>query len=537
MNNDHILHALDITAKLMELHDENPFKARAYANAAFRLKKLRYDFSGKTAADIAAIDGIGKGVVARIGELMTSGTTAELSDLVNRTPDGIIDMLAVKGLGPKKVRQLWQELQIENMGELLYACEENRLITLRGFGEKTQGQVRAAIEFRMNNGSRQLYARVEPAAAALLDAIRKAAPDSPAAWTGQMARRCEIVDRLELILTSPVTIDLTSIESQVPVPVVYHYCTIAEFEMRLVETSSTETHLKQSGFESVGNKEFGSSSEVYAALGMQDVAPELREGLGEVELAREKRLPVLIEDADLRGILHNHTTYSDGMHSLREMAEFCKGHGYSYLGICDHSRTAVYAGGLPIEKLFEQQREIDALNKEFSGFQILKGIESDILSDGSLDYPDDVLKTLDFVVASVHSNLKMPEVKATARLLKAIENPYTSILGHPSGRLLLAREGYPLNYKKIIDACAANGVVIELNANPNRLDIDWRWIPYCLEKGVMISINPDAHQREGLLDMRYGVNVARKGRLEKSACLNAMELADLLHWFRKKSGA
>jgi DNA polymerase (family X) len=533
MNSEHILHALDITGKLLELHDENPFKARAYTNAAFRLKKLRYDFNNKSPDEIAAIEGIGKGVAARICELIQSGTTPELTELVNKTPAGIIEMLGVKGLGPKKVRQLWQELQVENIGELLYACEENRLVTLKGFGEKTQEQVRQSIDFRLNNRNMQLYARIEPVAAAMASAIKTANPQMLVELTGQLARKCEVIDTIDFLLSAPLPLDMSAHEAQVPLQVKYHYCAAEEFSYRLVETSATPQHLEKIGFGSLGKKDFASANDIYSALGMQPVPAELREGLDEAALARSRKLPTLVTLEDIRGILHNHTTYSDGIHTVKEMADHCRQLGFAYLGICDHSRTAVYAKGLPIEKVIEQQAEIDRLNATYKDFRILKGIESDILGDGSLDYPDEVLATFEFVVASVHSNLKMSEEKATARLLKAIENPYTSILGHPTGRLLLARQGYPIAHQKIIDACAANGVTIELNANPNRLDIDWRWIPYCLEKGVKIAINPDAHQREGLMDIRFGVNVARKGMLDRDNCLNCLELADLLQEFKK----
>jgi DNA polymerase (family 10) len=259
----------------------------------------------------------------------------------------------------------------------------------------------------------------------------------------------------------------------------------------------------------------------------------LREGLNEVVFAQQHKIPKLIELEDLKGVLHNHTTYSDGVHTLSEMASYCKDLGYEYLGICDHSKSAFYAQGLSIEKVVEQQKEIDKLNLTFSNFTVLKGIESDILNDGSLDYPEEILKTFDFIVASVHSNLKMTEEKATERLIKAIENPYTSILGHPTGRLLLARPGYPINHKKVIDACAANKVSVELNAHPYRLDIDWRWIWYCLQKNVKVSINPDAHHKGGFHDMYYGICVARKGMLSKEFCLNALPLSELVKEFKK----
>jgi DNA polymerase (family 10) len=260
----------------------------------------------------------------------------------------------------------------------------------------------------------------------------------------------------------------------------------------------------------------------------------MREGRGEVEKARNGNMPELIELTELKGILHNHTTYSDGSNSLTEMAEYAKALGYQYLGICDHSQSAQYAGGLKPEAIYKQQAEIDKLNKSLAPFKIFKGIESDILGDGSLDYSQEVLSTFDFIVASVHSNLKMNEEKAMMRLIKAIENPYTTILGHPTGRLLLMREGYPIDHAKIIDACAANGVCIEINANPYRLDIDWRWIDYAMHKNVMLSINPDAHETVGYHDMYFGVCVARKGGLTAEYCLNALSLDEIQKWFNNK---
>jgi DNA polymerase (family 10) len=265
--------------------------------------------------------------------------------------------------------------------------------------------------------------------------------------------------------------------------------------------------------------------------------PELREGTLFIEKAEKNELPTLINWHDLKGTLHNHSTWSDGVNSIEEMALYCRDTlKLEYLGMCDHSKSAFYAKGLSIERVLQQHEEIDALNKKLEGFRIFKGIESDILYDGGLDYPDEILQKFDFVVASVHSILKMDEEKATSRLITAIENPYTNILGHPTGRLLLSRAGYPIDYKKVIDACAANNVVIEINANPLRLDLDWRWHQYALDKGVMLSINPDAHRIEGFTDMHYGVLVARKGGLYKEKCFNALSLAEITEAFAAKRG-
>jgi DNA polymerase (family 10) len=533
MNNDDIIDSLEITAKLMDLHNENPFKTKSYANAAFKLSKLRYDFEGKTQQDIESIEGIGKGISAKIFELLTTGTTAELKKLLDNTPEGVVEMLSIKGLGPKKVRQLWLDLQVESIGELLYACNENRLITIKGFGEKTQAQVKQNIEFKLSNKNKFHYASLEKPVNALVEFISEQQNELQIAVVGQLARKCEVIDKIEILVDGAISADVSTLEKTIPLKINYIRCQPGEFFYKLVELTSTPQHLEKINFYSLDTKEFFDDEEIYQALNLQYIAPELREGLSEVALAEQHNIPELIELADLKGILHNHTTYSDGVHTLKEMGDYCQQLGYQYLGICDHSKTAVYANGLPIEKVLEQQSEIDKLNSAYKGFKILKGIESDILNDGSLDYPEEILKTFDFVVASVHSNLKMNEEKATGRLIRAIENPYTSILGHPTGRLLLARNGYPIDHKKIIDACAANHVSIELNAHPYRLDIDWRWIPYCIEKGVKISINPDAHHREGFHDMYYGVCVARKGMLDKENCLNAFSLEDLLQQFKK----
>lgn len=533
MNSGDLIHALDITAKLLELHNENPFKIKAYTNAAYKLSKLRYDFEGKTQHDIEAIEGIGKGISGKIHELLQSGTTAELNELLEKTPEGVVKMLGVKGLGPKKVRQLWLELNIESLGELLYACNENRLIALKGFGEKTQTQIKQNIEFKLSNNNKFHYAAIEKPVQNLIEFISEQQNELQIVVVGQLARKCEVIDKLEILVDGEISTDISIIEKSIPIKVNYFFCQPSEFFYRLVELSSTPEHLKKINFNGLNTKEFFDDEEIYQALNLQYIEPELREGLNEVVLAEQNKIPKLIELEDLKGVLHNHTTYSDGVHSLIEMANYCKDLGFEYLGICDHSKTAFYAQGLPIEKVIQQQIEIDKLNLTFSNFTVLKGIESDILNDGSLDYPEEILKTFDFIVASVHSNLKMNEEKATERLIKAIENPYTSILGHPTGRLLLARPGYPVNHKKIIDACSANKVSVELNAHPYRLDIDWRWIWYCLEKNVKISINPDAHHKEGYHDMYYGICAARKGMLSKEFCLNAMGLTEIKTYFKK----
>lgn len=516
----------------MELHEENPFKVKSIANAAFKLDKTDIALEGLTVQELEKIDGIGKSIASKINELQTTGTLPELTLMLEKTPDGIIDMLGIKGIGPKKVGQLWRELQIESIGELLYACNENRLITLKGFGAKTQEQVKKQIEFHQSNRGKFHFASLEEFANELVEIIKKKYKTNLVSLTGAMRRKNEIIDKVEVVVATEEHVDVNELENKFQVHLNIITCKPEEFYAALFKTTASAEHLDQ--LETLTLAHPASEMEIYESFHLPYIEPELREGLKEIELARSNKLPKLVEYTDLKGILHNHSTYSDGIHSLREMAEHCKKLGYEYLGICDHSQSAFYANGLKPERILEQHQEIDRLNEQLQPFKIFKGIESDILNDGSLDYTPDVLKTFDFIVASVHSNLKMTEEKATARIIKAIENPYTTLLGHPTGRLLLSREGYPIDHKKVIDACAANGVIIELNAHPYRLDIDWRWIPYCLEKGVKISINPDAHEKNGYNDMKYGTYVARKGMLTKEMCLNAMSKEEIELFFKTK---
>lgn len=534
MTTEEIAHALKITAQLMELHEENPFKIKSIANAAYKLDKTDIDLQGKSLDELEKIEGIGKGIAAKINELQLTGNLKELSEMVAKTPVGVIEMLRIKGIGPKKVGQLWRELEIESVGELLYACNENRLVTLKGFGAKTQAAVKTQIEFFKSNIGKFHYASVEKFALDLVEFLKKKYKTEFVSLTGAMRRMSDIVEKIEILIAADAVLTAGEIENTKEVTVELITCSQNEFYAKLFESTATEEHLKQLGNPKSNILNPKSEIEIYQAYDLQYIEPELREGLNEIELAKNNKIPKLIELEDLKGILHNHSTYSDGMNTLKEMAEYCKELGYEYLGICDHSQSAFYAEGLKPERVFEQHAEIEKLNKQLAPFKIFKGIESDILNDGTLDYSEDVLKSFDFIVASVHSNLKMTEEKATARLLKAIENPYTTILGHPTGRLLLSRPGYPIDHKKIIDACAANGVIIELNAHPYRLDIDWRWIPYCLEKGVKISINPDAHEKSGYHDMYFGTCVARKGMLTKEMCFNALSLNEMETYFTSR---
>ena len=556
MENKPIARKLRLLSQLMELHEENPFKIKSLANAAFKVDKLPFPAAGKSFAELEKVDGIGKSTAGKIIELLEKGTITELEDLLAKTPEGIVEMMGIKGIGPKKVAIIWKELGIENIGELYYACNENRLVEAKGFGLKTQEDIRNVIEFNMASHGKFLYAKVEQEAKDFLEQLKGIFPDGLIEFAGEFRRYCEIIDKLIIVLgsrdqeiafTTLVQSDVMSeIESDknhvkgklangLKVEVV---CVEKRyFYKELFEQTGDDDHVKAVLSKSVEPIDQPESEDlIYRKSGLEYVQPELREGITFIERAETNKLPQLVNHADLKGTLHNHSTWSDGINTVEEMGLYCRDElKLEYLGMCDHSKSAFYAKGLTIERVLQQHEEIDHLNKKLDGFHIFKGIESDILYDGSLDYPDEILKKFDFIVASVHSILKMDEEKATSRLIKAIENPYTTILGHPTGRLLLSRNGYPINYKKVIDACAANNVVIEINANPLRLDLDWRWHQYALEKGVWLSINPDAHRKEGFLDMYYGILVARKGGLYKARCLNALSLQEIGKFFSQKT--
>lgn len=544
MENKIIARNLRLLSQLMELHDENPFKIKSVANAAFKIDKLAYPVLGKSLAEIEKIDGLGKSTAAKVWGLLETNSIPELSDLMAQTPPGIIEMMRIKGLGPKKIVVIWKDLQIENIGELYYACNENRLIEAKGFGLKTQEEVKKIIEFNMASNGRFIYAKTEAFADTLLQNLKKALKTDNIFLAGQYRRRCEIIDSLDILIVGQISTETPEMlvkaglivgtfsensiacDSEFGVKLNLVFCNPEELGWQLILQTGNREHVDELALKLVNTDVTGKGeNDIYNLAGISFIEPELREGLNEFKLAAANKLPVLISYSDLKGTLHNHSTWSDGVHSLSEMAVFCKDElKLKYLGICDHSKSAFYANGLNEIRVLAQHREIDELNIKLAPFHIFKGIESDILYDGSLDYSDEILATFDFVVASVHSILKMSEEKATDRLIKAIENPYTTILGHPTGRLLLSRSGYPIDHRKVIDACAENDVIIEINANPLRLDLDWRWHQYAIEKGVLLSINPDAHRKEGFFDMHYGTLIARKGGLTKLNCLNAMEL-------------
>ena len=550
----------------MELHDENSFKIRGYQNAIFNLDKMDVELASMSLSDLEGLQGVGKGIASTIKELAERGSSEALDEYFITTPEGIIELLDIKGIGPKKIKVLWKELGIESGHELKEAANTGLVAGLKGFGDKTQQKIIEALEFKEANANKLHFSEAEELAKEVLESIEKLDSVQKAEVTGELRRQLEIANTLELLVATKeiekfekALDDHTDFKQDMSIsgPTCWRgyfkeHQIIVEFYFahpdhwvrdQFLKTGS-QPHISaviangKSLRDMAYEQEYRSEEELYGSLNLAYVVPELREGTFEIEKAKSNDLPELAEMEDLKGILHNHSTYSDGKHSLKQMAEYCKELGYEYLGICDHSKSAFYANGLEEDRIVEQHKEIEELNKGLAPFKIFKGIESDILNDGSLDYSDDVLESFDFIVASVHSVLNMNKQKATQRLMKAIENPYTTILGHPTGRLLLRRAGYAIDHKKVIDHCAKHNVIIEINANPWRLDLDWRWVNYAISQGVKLSINPDAHKMEGYHDMRYGLLVGRKGGLTADMTFNALSQEEMeKHFIEKKAKA
>lgn len=548
MDNIDVASALGYYARLAELHDQNPYKIKAYAAAAFNLRKVKQPLQSLTQAEVEAIPGVGKSVSKAIVLLATTGSFPELEELERDTPAGVLDMLHIKGLGPKKVHVIWKNMGLLSVEALLDACRENRLVAQSGFGYKTQAEIIKAIEFAEAGKGSLHYARAEPDGLRILSALQHI-NGSVASATGAFRRCMEVLQSLDFLSSASATeitqvleatgcTDIETSETYIAarascgLPVHVLQAVEASFQHQLLLSTGPEEHLAALG--PVSEASVTDEEAYYRSLGLHFIPAEVRDHPQALQEAAKGDFSNLISFEHLQGVLHNHSTWSDGLNTLEEMALACRSKGYTYFAICDHSRSAAYAHGLEIERVRQQFREVEALNEQLRPFKVFKGIESDILADGSLDYPDELLAEFDLVVASVHSNLKMELERATERIIRAVEHPATTILGHPTGRLLLLRSGYPIDHQKVIDACAANKVAIELNAHPYRLDIDWRWIYRAMEKGVMISINPDAHEKDGIADMRFGTLAARKGMLKRAFCLNALSLSEFEVYLAEK---
>jgi len=545
MDNAAIADTFSILSKLMDIHGENSFKTRTYSIAAFNIEKLPVQLHEIPREKIAGMKGIGDSIGKKIIELLDTGSLEVLQQYISTTPPGVLEMLSIKGIGPKKIHTIWKEMEIESLGELLYACNENRLTRYKGFGEKTQQNVQASIEFYFLNQGHFLYAELKDIYPQVENYLKKIFGPEKVCVTGAYRRQELTIEELEFIVLEENEKIKPIFETAQPPELVEEnkagllYKLKNGLKLRLYTESKNKTAAL---FSSTGSPTFTDAfftafpalhfpvdkadddAVVFEAAEIPYIHPCLRDTNEIIKKAKNNHLPELIQVNDITSIIHSHSNWSDGSNTLEEMAEECIKKGLQFLVISDHSQSAFYANGLKEDRVREQHQQIEALNKSLAPFKIFKSIESDILNDGKLDYPDDVLNSFDLVIASVHSNLKMTEEKAMKRLLTAIENPYTTILGHMTGRLLLSRNGYPVDHKKIIEACVANKVVIELNAHPRRLDIDWKWISYAIDKGALLSINPDAHVLEGYNDIKYGVLAAQKGGMQKENNLSSYSL-------------
>lgn len=548
MTNYEIAAQFTLLAKLMDIHGGNPFKIKSYANAAFALDRINEPIESMQMESIAKLRGIGAALAENIKEILTTKRLSVLEDYIERTPPGILEMMKIKGLGPKKIATIWKSLEIETIGELLYACEENRLVNYKGFGAKTQASIQESLNYYLQHQGHFLYQQVALLVDPILAATQKQFPKNKHAITGAYLRQMETLDFLDLVSTISETelrawleekgFEIITEKEYVRcigpdhVELRWHLCQEPAFELKVFSLSCSQSFWDAWQQLPKFNQliSFENEAALFEQVNISYIPPAQREDAAILQIAATKALPKTIVESDIRGIVHAHSNWSDGLDTIEAMALAAKSKGLEYLVLSDHSKSAFYANGLKEDRIKAQHLEIDQLNKKLAPFVIFKSIESDILYDGSLDYEPEILALFDLVIASVHTNLKMTEEKAMSRLLRAIENPYTNILGHPTGRLLLSRKGYPVNHDLLIKACVENKVVIELNAHPRRLDMDWRYIRSAVEKEVLISINPDAHAIDGFEDCKYGVLVAQKAGLTAAQNLSSFTLNEMMEF-------
>jgi DNA polymerase (family 10) len=536
-------------AQRTALRGGNPYRAKAYSRAADSLAALAIPLHVLVEEDrLTEIPGVGEAIADIITKLYQTGTHPSLEKLRKEIPPGVLEMLSVPGLRPEKVLHLYKDLGITSLTELEAAARDDRIRKAKGLGASLQTKILQNLAIARSGEGRLHIHR----AAALLENARaslvKARPDlKRVTIAGDFRRGCELVADLALVAEASRPDDAAATPTPSGLKVLV--TDKKHFGATLLHATGSIEHLEQLGalagrrgmkLEAQGLRNGRSlvaakEEDIYDALGLPFIEPELREGRGEIERALNGVMPKLVTDRDLHGILHCHTVASDGTETLETMADATRKRGFQYFGVADHSKSAHYAGGLSLEEIDEQHREADRLNKKFGKeFRILKGIESDILADGSLDYPNNVLSRFDYVVASIHGRFKLDKNAQTERLLRAVANPHTSILGHMTGRQLMRRPGYDIDIEKVLRACAKHDVAVEINAHPWRLDLDWRWHQFALDCGCMLSINPDAHSIPELDHMHWGVEMARKGGVPPDRVLNAMPLPEIQRFFQRK---
>ena len=571
---DLLADVLDEIALLLELKGENPFKIRAYRNGAEVVRTYDGDIVQRAKdEELKGIKGIGDALQQKLHELASTGRLEFHQGLKDQFPEGLFELLDLQGLGPKKVKVLYEELQIASLGGLRRACESGKVGALAGFGTKSEEKILAAIDAHERFSGRFLLSAVAPDAERILDLLRQHSAVSRAEIAGSYRRGKETVHDLDFLVATPDPSALTeffakldgiqevlaqggtkaSIRLESGLQCDLRAISNAEWPFALMYFTGSKDHnvelrsraLKQdltlneyhlAPVEGSGRENptpnITEESEIYAELGLQYIEPPLRENRGEFQAAEEGDLPRLVEQDNLRGTFHNHTTASDGRSTLAEMAAAAEELGLAYLGISDHSKSSFQANGLDEERLLTQVQTIRALDETLDGIDLYAGSEVDILRDGSLDFSDDILAQLDYVVASVHASFSLPEKDMTARLIKAMENPHVTMLGHMTGRLLLRREPYAVNHEKIIDCAAETNTVIELNCSSKRMDMDWSWWRRARDRGVKCSINPDAHHVDALQSLHFGVRVARKGWLRREDIVNCLSAKEVRKWLQ-----
>lgn len=567
-----LIQALRETAMLLELKGENAFRCRAYENGARVLDSVPGEPETwlQTGA-LEGVKGIGKGLIGHIEEWVKTGGIELHSDLKKEIPEGVLQMLEIPGMGAKKAKTVWEKLGVDSIEKLEAAARDGQIAALAGFGEKTAAKILAGIELTRKFSGRFRIDTAREAAESILEILRNNTAAKRVELGGSCRRWRETIGDLDFLVESSdaESVMNTFISMPMVASVVNHGPTKSSVvlssgipaDLRVVEKESFAAALNYF----TGNKEhntnlrgrakkmglklneyglFKEGSErglpmpnepsIYEKLGLRYIEPEMREDMGEIELAEAGELPNLIKLDDMRGLLHCHSTYSDGHASLEQMIEGARAAGYLYFGICDHSQSAAYARGLKKDAVLRQHDDVDALNEKLKGFRVLKGIESDILGEGELDYPDALLEKFDFVVISVHSRFQMDRDAMTKRICRAISHPAAAILGHPTGRLLLERDPYQVDLEQVFETAAKHKVAIEINASPHRLDLDWREIRNAKKAGCIFSINPDAHSVPEIGNVKYGVGIARKGWLEAADVINTKTLAEFRRWLKSR---
>lgn len=558
MTNADIVERLEDAMALMELLEHNHFKINAFRTVVQQIEKLPDQLQNQSLEQRSSL--FSKNMAANVDALIQTGTFPELVEMENQVPQGVRNLFLINGIGPKKIKALWKDAGIESVEALQTACSNGQIAQIKGFGDKLQQTILEGISFLQSIQGKLLMHKGEQLSSAIESRLKDAGI-SGFLVVGDVAVKAEVVSSVSFLFpkddfsrlkrwiseqpdfmfqvekSSPWVLKAIFLPSETPV--LFHFAGKEDWGKITYQLNTSEKHWEAARLAGIplystwikGN--FDSEEALFEKLGQSPLPKDVRIGCWEWSEKRDQILEKLICYEDIKGCIHNHSRYSDGKNSILEMADWCIARGWQYFGIADHSKSAHYAQGLWEEKVILQWQEIDRLNEQWQNFKILKGIESDILADGSLDYEEEILKGFDYIVASVHSGLKMDKDTATQRLIRAIENPYTRILGHCSGRLLLRREGYPLHYQKVIDACVQNKVAIEINAHPSRLDMDWRYLAEALDKGAFLSINPDAHEKEGMDMTQYGVWMARKAGAAPAQVINTFTTEQILAFFKK----